>query len=148
MILLELPFPQKNTLHCAERMAKLLGYRARQLLKFEILYCEMYSHYLGWWMFYIELILFWVSSLNKWTHSLVYWSRRENYFGKIVFGDNNSERKLKSCLRQTSSIFWLFLCSNCFVNLLTMFGCFWRFIFWKSYNEATVWVWNLLNAAE
>ena len=46
--------------------------------------------------------------------------------GKIVFDDNNQERKSWACLGQTCSRSLIVFLSQVFVILLIIFGCFWR----------------------
>ena len=60
--------------------------------------------------------------------------------GKIVFDDNNHERKLWACLGQTCSSSLIVFLSQLFVNLLIIFGCFWRIHLSKTCDESTVWV--------
>ena len=67
--------------------------------------------------------------------------------GKIVFDDNNQERKSWSCLGQTCSRSLIVFLSQLFVILLTIFGCFWRIHLSKTCDEATVWVEILCSAA-
>ena len=49
--------------------------------------------------------------------------------GKIVFDDNNQERKSWACLGQTCSRSLIVFLSQLFVILLIIFGCFWRLHF-------------------
>ena len=44
---------------------------------------------------------------------------------KIVFDDNNQERKSWACSGQTCSMFLFVFLSQLFVILLIIFGCFW-----------------------
>ena len=44
--------------------------------------------------------------------------------GKIVFDENNQERKSWACLGQTCSRSLILFLSQLFVNLLIIFGCF------------------------
>ena len=46
--------------------------------------------------------------------------------GKIVFDDNNQERKSWACLGQTCSSFLIVFFSQLSLFVLIMFGCFWR----------------------
>ena len=48
------------------------------------------------------------------------------YLDKIVFDDNNEERKSWSCLGQTCSRSLIVFLFHFFVVLLIIFGCFWR----------------------
>ena len=67
--------------------------------------------------------------------------------GKIVFDDNNQERKSWACLGQTCSRSLIVFLSQPFVILLTIFGCFWRIHLSKTCDESTVWVGILCSAA-
>ena len=67
--------------------------------------------------------------------------------GKIVFDDNNQERKSRACLGQTCSRSLIVFLSQLFVILLIIFGWFWRIHFSKTCDESTVWVGVLSNAA-
>ena len=67
--------------------------------------------------------------------------------GKIVFDDNNQERKSWACLGQTCSRSLIAFLSQRFVVLLIIFGCFWRIHFSKTCDESTVWVGILCSAA-
>ena len=60
--------------------------------------------------------------------------------GKSVFDDNNQERKSWSCLGQTCSRLLIVFLSQFFVNLLIIFGCFWRIHLSKTCDESTVWL--------
>ena len=60
--------------------------------------------------------------------------------GKIVFDDNNQERKSWACLGQTCSRSLIVFLSQLFVSLLIIFGCFWRVQFSKVCDESAVWV--------
>ena len=60
--------------------------------------------------------------------------------GKIVFDDNNQERKSWACLGQTCSRSLIVFLSQPFVILLIIFGCFWRIHLSKTCDESTVWV--------
>ena len=51
--------------------------------------------------------------------------------GKIVFDDNNQERKSCACLGQTCSRSLIVFLSQLFVILLIISGCFWRIHFHK-----------------
>ena len=59
--------------------------------------------------------------------------------GKIVFDDNNQERKSWACLGQTCSRSLSVFLSQIFVILLFIFGCFWRIHRSKTSDESTVW---------
>ena len=66
--------------------------------------------------------------------------------GKIVFDDNNQERKSCYSFRQTCSrLLIVFLCQH-FVFLLIIFGCFWKIHLSKTCDESTVWVGTLCSA--
>ena len=67
--------------------------------------------------------------------------------GKIVFGDNNQERKSWACLGQTCSRSLIVFLSQLFVILLIIFGCFRRIQLSKTCDESTVWVGILCSAA-
>ena len=69
------------------------------------------------------------------------------YLGKIVFDDNNQERKSWSCLGQTCSRLLIVFLSQLFVILLIIFGCFWRIHLSKTCDESTVCVGILSSAA-
>ena len=68
--------------------------------------------------------------------------------GKIIFDDNNQERKSWACLGQTRSRSLIVFLSQLFVILLIIFGCFWRIHLSKTCDESTVWVGNFRIAAE
>ena len=59
---------------------------------------------------------------------------------KIVFDDNNQERKSWSCMGQTCSRSLFVFLSQLFVILLIISGCFWRIHLSKTCDESTVWV--------
>ena len=67
--------------------------------------------------------------------------------GKIVFDDNNQERKSWTCLGQTCCRSVIVFLSQLFVILLIIFGCFWRSHLSKTCEESTVWVGVLWSAA-
>ena len=67
--------------------------------------------------------------------------------GKIVFDDNNQERKSLACLGQTCSRSLIVFLSQHFVFLLIIFGCFCRIHLPKTCDESTVWVGFLCSAA-
>ena len=67
--------------------------------------------------------------------------------GKIVFDDNNQERKFWSCLGQTCSRSLFLFRSQFFVIFLIIYGCFWRVHLSKTCDESTVWVGILCSAA-
>ena len=58
--------------------------------------------------------------------------------GKIVFDDNNQERKSWACLGQTCSRSLIVFLSQLFVILLIIFGCFWRIHLSETFDESTV----------
>ena len=60
--------------------------------------------------------------------------------GKIVFDDNNQERKSWACLGQTCSRSLIVFLFQLFVILLIIFGCFWKTHPSKTCDEPTVWV--------
>ena len=66
---------------------------------------------------------------------------------KIVFDDNNQQRKSWSCLGQTCSRSLIVFFSQLLVFLLIIFGCFWRIHLSKTCDEWTVWVGILCSAA-
>ena len=70
-----------------------------------------------------------------------------NNLGKIVFVDNNQERKFWACLGQTCSRSLILFVCQLFVILLIIFGCFWRTNLSKTCDESTVWVGILCSAA-
>ena len=57
---------------------------------------------------------------------------------KIVFDDNNQERKSWVCLGQTCSRSLIVFLSQLFVILLVIFECFWRIHLAKTFDESTV----------
>ena len=59
---------------------------------------------------------------------------------KIIFDENNQERKSWSCLGQTCSRSLIVFLSQLFAILLIIFGCFWRVQFSKVCDESAVWV--------
>ena len=67
--------------------------------------------------------------------------------GKIVFDDNNQERKSWSRLEQTCSRSLIVFMSQLFVILLIILGCFRRIHLSKTCDESTVWVGILCSAA-
>ena len=67
--------------------------------------------------------------------------------GKIVFDDNNQERKSWNCLGQTCSRSLIVFLSQLFVILLIIFGCFWRIHLSKTCDKTTVGV-EILCCAE
>ena len=68
--------------------------------------------------------------------------------GKIVFDDNNQERKSWARLGQTCSRSLIVFLSQLFVIYLIIFGCLWRIHLSKICDESTVWVGILCCAAE
>ena len=66
---------------------------------------------------------------------------------KIVFDDQNFERRLWSCLGQTCSRSLIAFLSQFFVLLLIIWGRFWRIHLAKICDESTVWVGILCSAA-
>ena len=74
---------------------------------------------------------------------------QEDYFnlGKIVFDENNQEKKSWACLGQTCSRSLFVFLSQLFVILLIIFSCFWRIHLSKTCDEPTVWVGCLCSAA-
>ena len=58
--------------------------------------------------------------------------------GKIVYDDNNQERKSWACLGQTCSRSLIVFLSQLFVILLIFFGCFWRINPSKTCDKSTV----------
>ena len=66
---------------------------------------------------------------------------------KIVFDDQNVERRFWSCLGQTCSRSLIVFLSQFFVILLIVCGCFWRIPLGKTCDESTVWVGILCSAA-
>ena len=64
--------------------------------------------------------------------------------GKIVFDDNNQEKKSWACLRQTCSTSLIVFLSQLSVILLIIFGCFWQIHFSKTCEESTVLGWNFV----
>ena len=66
---------------------------------------------------------------------------------KVVFDDNNQERKSWACLGQTCCRSLIVFLSQLFVILLIIFGCFWRIHLSKTCDKSTVWVGILRSAA-
>ena len=60
--------------------------------------------------------------------------------GKIVFDDNNQERKSWACLGKTCSRSPIVFLSKLFVNLLIIFGCFWEFTSQKFVTNQLFWL--------
>ena len=58
--------------------------------------------------------------------------------GKIVFDDNNQEKKSWACLGQTCSRSLIVFLSQLFVILLIIFGCFGIIHLSKTCDESTV----------
>ena len=73
--------------------------------------------------------------------------KANNNLGKIVFDDNNQERKSWACSGQTCSRSLIVFLSQLLVILLIVFGCSWRIQFSKTCDESTVWVEILCSAA-
>ena len=65
---------------------------------------------------------------------------------KIVFDDQNVERRSWFCLGQTCSRSLIVFLSQLFVILLIGCGCFWRIHLAKTCDESTVWVGILCRA--
>ena len=137
------PFRQKTRLHCAERKAKVYGEWAMQHL--QILYVFFV------FVFTTNLNLssrrdffsFWEIELTKQLTD-----QEDNInLGKIVFDDNNQERKSWACLGQTCSRSLIVFFSQLFFYLLIIFGCFWRIHLSKTCDESTVSVGILCSAA-
>ena len=68
-------------------------------------------------------------------------------FNKIVFDDQDIEKRLWSCLGQTCSRSLIVFLSQFIVTLLIICGCFWRIHLAKTCDNSTVWVGILCNAA-
>ena len=66
--------------------------------------------------------------------------------GKVVFDDNNQQRKTWACLRQTCTRYLIVFLSQVLVILLINFGCFWRLHLSKLFDEVIVWVGILCSA--
>ena len=66
---------------------------------------------------------------------------------KIVFDDQNVERRSWSRLGQTCSRSLIVFLSQFFVILLIVCGCFWPIHLAKTCDESTVWVGILCSAA-
>ena len=66
---------------------------------------------------------------------------------KIVFDDQNVERRSWSCLGRTCSRSLIVFFSQFFVILLIVCGYFWRIHLAKTCDAATVWVGILCSAA-
>ena len=67
--------------------------------------------------------------------------------GKIVFDDNNQEKKSWALLGQTCSRSLIVFLSQLFVILMISFGCFCIIHFSKTCDGSTVWVGFLCSAA-
>ena len=61
--------------------------------------------------------------------------------GKIVFNDNDQERKFWACLGRTCTRSLIVFLSQLFVILSIIFGCFWRIHLSKTCDESTTFVW-------
>ena len=59
---------------------------------------------------------------------------------KIVFDENNQDRKSWSCLGQSGSRSLIVFLSQLSVILFIIFGCFWRIHLSEICDESTVWV--------
>ena len=66
--------------------------------------------------------------------------------GKNVFDDNNQERKSWSCLAQTCSRSLIVILSQFSMILLINFGCFWRKIVSKIFDDSFIRVGKLCGA--
>ena len=66
---------------------------------------------------------------------------------KIIFDDNNQEKKSWACLGQTGSRSLIVYQSQLFVILLINFGCFWTSDLSKTCDESTLLVEVLCSAA-
>ena len=66
---------------------------------------------------------------------------------KIVFGDQNAERRSWACLGQTCSRSLIVFLSHFFVILLIVCGCLWPTHLAKTCDEPKVWVGILCSAA-
>ena len=117
------PFRHKTTLHCAECTAKLFGIWIMHHLKLISLCCEMFvsiyepksSKFL---QSFFEIHYLDIERITQMTD-------------KIIFEDNNEERKSWACLGQTCSRSLIVFLSQLSVILLTIFECFGEFIFQK-----------------
>ena len=67
--------------------------------------------------------------------------------GKIIFDDNNKEKKPWSCLEQTCCTSLIVFLTQLFVILWIIFGWFRRTHFSKICDESIVWVGILCKAA-
>ena len=119
-------FKYKNTLHCAEGKAKLLGNWTMQQLKlksFRIVNCfvsiYVIKSFKGFNLF-SEIHL-----ENEHTRQTTDQEGKIN-LGKNVFDDNNQEKKLWSRLGQTCSRSSFVFLTQLFVILLNLFGCSWK----------------------
>ena len=66
--------------------------------------------------------------------------------GKVVFDDNNQEKKSCDYLGQTCARSLIVFLSQLFVILLIIFGCFCRIQLSKTCDESTIWVGILCSA--
>ena len=66
---------------------------------------------------------------------------------KIIFDDQNVEKRSWSRLGQTCFRSLIVFLSQIFAMLLIISGCFWRIHLAKTCDESTVWVGILCNAA-
>ena len=66
---------------------------------------------------------------------------------KIVFDDQNVEKRSWSCLGRTCSISLIVFLSQFFVILLIICGWFWRIHLAKTCDESTVWIGILCSPA-
>ena len=140
------PFRQKKRLHCAERKAKVYGDWAMEHL--QILYVFIvFVFTILIWFFHFDMFLFYsihfekLSLRNRWLIKK-----------KILIKENLSlaatikRGNLGPVWDKPVPDRWLFL-SQLFVNLLIIFGCFWRIHLSKFCDQSTVWVGILCSAA-
>ena len=140
------PFRHKTNLHCADRKAMVYGEWAMQHLNMYILNRVLYCLYISNKLYKVIQAFskrsFWEIELTKEMTDL------EDRFNlcKIVFDDNNQEKKSWSWLGQTCSVSLIVFLSQLFVILLINPGCLWIHLS-KTFGEATVWVGILCSAA-
>ena len=138
MDLIEFPFQHKTTFHCAERKASFLitGLCSSWIFKFCSVNCIVSVYETK----SFEVIQFF-SHIQYWaierTRQL---TDQEGNFRlcKIVFHDNNQESESWLWYGQTCYGLLNVFLSQLFVNLFTIFGCFWRIHPSKTCDESIV----------
>ena len=140
------PFRHETTLHFAQCKTKLFGNWTLQHIKLS--FFRIVKGFVG---------IYWIKTF-KWFNyfpEFQYWEieparqmidqEDSIYLAKIVFDDNNQERKSRSYLVQTCCGSLILFLSQLFV-ILIIFGCFRRIRLSKICDESTVWVGILCSA--